>query len=434
MTALATTTELVASIEADALILGIIGGGEVTAHAQLPEDVRVAISAAAAPLEPSPKVGSVTILVHPSVTAKRVVLVGVGEGSDGELREAAGAASRACGKEPGRVVIALPALTSAAQAAVGEGAILGAYRFTSYLSSEASEDAYDGAEWLVAGAQEDSMARATIIAGAVAGARDLVNTAPLDLYPATFAEAAEELGLRAGLKVTVWEPQQLADEGFGGDPLRFAKDYVGVNYHNDSHSHIDALCHVAFEGKLYGGRPATSSGHETIETLKDGLVGRGVLLDIPRLRSLRWLEPGTDVHPEDLEDAEAAADVRVTPGDILLVRTGHAARLEELGPWDTPSHKSGLHPSAATFLADREVAALGSDGNNDTAPSRTEGVGFPIHVLALNAMGMHLLDYLWLEGLARSCEREGRWDFLFVCAPLRFAGGTGSPVNPIAVL
>jgi len=226
----------------------------------------------------------------------------------------------------------------------------------------------------------------------------------------------------------------LADEGFGGDPLRFAKDYVGVNYHNDSHSHIDALCHVAFEGKLYGGRPATSSGHETIETLKDGLVGRGVLLDIPRLHSLRWLEPGTDVHPEDLEDAEAAADVRVTPGDILLVRTGHAARLEELGPWDTPSHKSGLHPSAATFLADREVAALGSDGNNDTAPSRTEGVGFPIHVLALNAMGMHLLDYLWLEGLARSCEREGRWDFLFVCAPLRFAGGTGSPVNPIAVL
>jgi kynurenine formamidase len=225
----------------------------------------------------------------------------------------------------------------------------------------------------------------------------------------------------------------LADEAPGTDPLGFAKDYVGVDYHNDSHSHIDALCHVAFEGKLYGGRSATSSGHGTIETLKDGLVGRGVLLDIPRLRSLPWLEPGTDVHPGDLEAAEAALGVRVTPGDILLVRTGHAARIEQLGPWDTPNLKAGLHPSAATFLAEREVAALGSDGNNDTAPSCTEDVGFPIHVLALNAMGVHLLDYLWLEGLARRCERERRWEFLFVCAPLRFAGGTGSPVNPIAV-
>ena len=85
------------------------------------------------------------------------------------------------------------------------------------------------------------------------------------------------------------------------------------------------------------------------------------------------------------------------------------------------------------FLAERRVAALGCDGNSDTTPSTTEGVGFPIHVLALNAMGVHLLDYLQLEELAAACERAGRWEFLFGAAPLRITGGTGSPINPLAV-
>ena len=123
----------------------------------------------------------------------------------------------------------------------------------------------------------------------------------------------------------------------------------------------------------------------------------------------------------------------VGAGDILLVRTGHARRRAELPPWDTGKAKAGLHPTAATFLAERCVAALGSDGNNDTAPSTTEGVGSQIHVLALNAMGIHLLDYLQFEELVPRCEQEGRWEFLFVAAPLRIEGGTGSPLNPIAI-
>ena len=80
------------------------------------------------------------------------------------------------------------------------------------------------------------------------------------------------------------------------------------------------------------------------------------------------------------------------------------------------------------------MAALGSDGNSDTAPSTTEGVDFPIHALALNAMGIHLLDYLYFGDLVVACERSERWEFLFVGAPLRIAGGTGSPLNPIAIL
>jgi kynurenine formamidase len=221
--------------------------------------------------------------------------------------------------------------------------------------------------------------------------------------------------------------------------LAFAKDYIGVDYHNDSHSHLDALCHVSFDDSLYNGRPAnsvsaTGAAVETVEVLKDGLIGRGVLLDIPRARGVSWLEPGDSVLPGDLEEAERREGVTVGGGDILLVRTGHATRLDELGTWDVGSLKAGLHPSCALFLSERRVSALGCDSNSDTAPPVTEGVGFPMHVLTLTAMGVHLLDYLHFGELPAVCEREQRWEFLFVGAPLRIGGGTGSPLNPIAIL
>jgi kynurenine formamidase len=235
------------------------------------------------------------------------------------------------------------------------------------------------------------------------------------------------------------EMTMLPDGGTETGGERFAMDYIGADYHNEGHSHVDALCHVAYDGLLYGGVPDTEVTPEgaaagAIDLLRDGLVGRGVLLDIPGVRGVPWLEPGEHVLPDDLAAAERAQGVDVAAGDILLVRTGHARRLAELGPWDTAASKAGLHPSAARFLADRRVAALGSDGNSDTAPSSTEGIPFPIHVLAINAMGIHMLDYLQFEELVPWCEAAGRWEFLFVASPLRVEGGTGSPVNPIAVL
>jgi kynurenine formamidase len=230
----------------------------------------------------------------------------------------------------------------------------------------------------------------------------------------------------------------MPDVDIGSGSVRFAKDYIGADYHNEGHSHIDAFSHVAFDGRFYGGQPCasvTARGAESggIEVLEDGLVGRAVLLDIARLRGVRWLEPGEHVFPADLEAAEGRQGVSVGPGDILLVRTGHARRQAEMPPWDTARAKAGLHPTTASFLAARSVAALGSDGNNDTAPSTTEGVDFPIHVLTLNAMGVHLFDYLQFEDLVIQCEAAERWDFLFAAAPLRIVGGTGSPLNPIAI-
>ena len=221
--------------------------------------------------------------------------------------------------------------------------------------------------------------------------------------------------------------------------LSFAADQIMMNVHGDVDSHIDALCHISFDGTLYNGVSpgvVTSQGASelSIEDVRNGIVGRGVLLDIPRLRGVSWLEPGDSVSAAELTAAEAAQEVHVGPGDILFIRVGHRRRRHELGPWDVAKSRAGLHPDAMTFLAERQVATLGSDSNSDTAPSVVEGVAFPVHVLALQALGLHLLDYLQFDDLVQACEAAGRWSFLCVIAPLRLPGGTGSPVNPIAIL
>ena len=226
----------------------------------------------------------------------------------------------------------------------------------------------------------------------------------------------------------------------GDDPglLEFACDYVGLEMHGDAHSHIDALCHVAFGGQLYNGFGAetvTDDGARkaSIDRCRDGVVGRGVLLDLPRLRGVPWLEPGEAVGPEELESAERAQGVRLGPGDILMLRTGHDRRRREIGPWDAAKAKAGLDVSSMALLRAREISVLGSDGDGDAMPNRVEGVSHPIHALGIAAMGLHFLDSLQLEELARACEEEGRWDFFFTVAPLRLEGGTGAPVNPTAI-
>jgi kynurenine formamidase len=221
--------------------------------------------------------------------------------------------------------------------------------------------------------------------------------------------------------------------------LHFAMDRFLMNVHGNADSHIDALCHVIYDGKLYNDVSVdtlTPTGASTlsIDVAHDGIVGRGVLLDIPRVRGASWLEPGDHVTVDDLVAAENAQHLRVDGGDLLFVRVGHSRRRAEVGAWNAAEARAGLHPTAMEFVAERQVAVLGSDGNNDAAPSTTESVDFPVHVLAINAMGLHLLDYLRFEGLLQLCEQENRWSFLCVIAPLRLPAATGSPVNPIAIL
>ena len=235
--------------------------------------------------------------------------------------------------------------------------------------------------------------------------------------------------------------QMTSPAGDQADPagLSFALDRLAMNVHGNADSHIDALCHVIYRARLYNGVAAdtvTAAGASelSIEVARDGIACRGVLLDIPRLRGMPWLEPGEHVTADDLTAAEDAQHVRVGPGDLLFVRVGHRQRRTELGPWDAAHARAGLHPGALEFVAERRVAALGSDSNNDTSPSAAAGVEFPVHVLAVNAMGLHLLDYLQFDDLVRLCAEAGRWSFFCVIAPLRLVRGTGSPVNPIAIL
>ncbi len=222
-------------------------------------------------------------------------------------------------------------------------------------------------------------------------------------------------------------------------PGPFRSDRYTFAYHGYAHSHMDSLCHMMHEGALYNGYVRADEVTEAgcarlgVSNYKQGIVSRGILMDIPRLRGVAYLEPGTPIHVDDLEAWEREARLRVESGDILFVRTGRWARRAEHGPWEMNVEAAGLHASVAPWLRERGVAMLGADGTNDVLPSGVEGVTQPIHQLTIVAMGMPLFDNLDLEALAAEAARQGRWEFLLVAAPLAVDGGTGSPLNPLAI-
>jgi kynurenine formamidase len=232
----------------------------------------------------------------------------------------------------------------------------------------------------------------------------------------------------------------MSDLGDVEDPEPSAhKDFIAVDYHGKAVSHLDALSHIAYEGRLFDGqiaREVVDSGGARFGAVDalGVLATRGVLLDVPVVRGVDWLEPGEAVHAEDVLAAEERLGVRIGAGDAVLLRSGHFRRRREVGVWDPSAASAGFHVDAMPLLAERDIAVLGGDGDSDVRPSPVEGVHSPIHVLAITAMGVPLLDNLDLEALSAACADAGRYEFLLVIAPLNVPGGTGSPVNPIALL
>jgi kynurenine formamidase len=232
------------------------------------------------------------------------------------------------------------------------------------------------------------------------------------------------------------------DIGSGG--LRFGLDFLGMAAHGDCHTHVDALNHISYHGLTYNGKQATevltsrggtALGIDAIGA-SGGVVGRGVLLDLPRFRGVKWLEPGEAVTRAELEACETAEGAHLDEGDIFVYRTGHHRRRLELGPWDNGPDgegKAGLHVDTVPWMHERGVAAFLPDGDGEAIPSSVEGMTYPLHPLQIVAMGMLTADSLQLEDLAQACEEEGRFDFMVVGLPLRLPGGTGSPWNPIAI-
>lgn len=218
---------------------------------------------------------------------------------------------------------------------------------------------------------------------------------------------------------------------------QFNMDEYTVSFHGVAHTHFDALSHVFHDGQMYNGFPESTvkpdgAGVLAVTAYSEGILTRGVLVDIAWLRGVPYLDPSAVIHPADFDAWEKKTGVHIQSGDAVFVRTGRWAYRAAKGPWDIGSHAAGLYASCARWLKQRDVAVLGSDSSHDAAPSGIPGVSFPVHQLLIVAMGMPLFDQCDLEVLAKAAASRNRWTFLFTAAPVRVTGGTGGPINPIA--
>ena len=214
-------------------------------------------------------------------------------------------------------------------------------------------------------------------------------------------------------------------------------DSFSVAHHGIIHTHLDALCHFSYKGSLYNGhsvKEVTSKGAArlSIESARDGIFARGILIDIPELKGVPYLDTGVAIYAEDLDAWEKKTGVRVKSGDVVFIRTGRWARRIDKGPWSM-AERAGLHASSVAWFHKRDISVLGSDASSDVQPSLVEGIVQPVHTLTIVAMGTPILDNCDLERISKETRKRKRWDFLLTTSPLTVAGATGSPLNPIAV-
>ena len=232
-----------------------------------------------------------------------------------------------------------------------------------------------------------------------------------------------------------WTPfehrMQATPERAGG----WATDTWSLMFHGFAHSHIDALCHLAYKGKYYNGFPMSETTAEgcknlAVTNIGDGIFTRGVLMDIPRLKGKAWLDPGEAVTVADLEAWEKQAGIKVGSGDAILLHTGRWLRRAKEGP--TQGAYAGFHAATVPWLKARDVAVVGTDGGLDVYPSGVPDSGAPVHTLVLTALGMPILDVMDLTEVSAAAAERNRWSFLLTAAPMRVPNGTGSAINAIA--
>tara|TARA_B100001027_G_scaffold75681_1_gene51648 strand:- start:8901 stop:9884 length:984 start_codon:yes stop_codon:yes gene_type:complete len=236
-------------------------------------------------------------------------------------------------------------------------------------------------------------------------------------------------------EITKYNHQASSVEFKGYD---WASDNYSISYHGFTVSHMDGLAHLGQDGKLYNDYDAsniTPQGFEElgIEAFSGGIMSRGVLIDIPLLYGKDFLDAGTKITINDILNFEEKYNIKIEKGDVVLVRTGRWAEKILKGDSDYSKLSAGLDYNVALLLYKRKVSVLGSDGTNDAQPSGIPEEGSPIHKLTLVSMGMPLLDNLNLEEISKEAKRQNRWEFFISIQPLRFRGGTGSPVNAIAL-
>jgi kynurenine formamidase len=196
---------------------------------------------------------------------------------------------------------------------------------------------------------------------------------------------------------------------------------------------MDALCHVYEGHQHYNGVAAaemktnTGAGRLGIEKV-GAIAGRGVLLDIPKLQDKPWLDLGYMVTAADLEAAQDAEGITVEAGDLVLVRTGYLDFWFANAP-DNGYEQPGIGVEAATWLADRDVAAVGSDNAAVEVIPFDDNDFLNVHKLLLVQRGIYMLEFLNLGELAADACYTG----LLSIGPLKVTGATGSPINPVFV-
>ena len=210
--------------------------------------------------------------------------------------------------------------------------------------------------------------------------------------------------------------------------------------HGPGTTHLDAFAHVFFDGRMWNGYDVEGlvtmeegAKKNSIMTMKNGIVTRGVLYDIPRLKGVPWLEPGTRITVADLEAWEERAGVRAGPGDAFLIRWGRWARQDALGPFDTGLEAAGLDNNVIPWLKERDVAVAGWETPGYAPQPEGDLPRTALHNFALTILGVQVLDRADFQALAEAAAERNRWEFMVTIAPLPIPNGTGSPVNPIAM-
>ncbi|MDH6291318.1 cyclase family protein [Rhodococcus opacus] len=203
----------------------------------------------------------------------------------------------------------------------------------------------------------------------------------------------------------------------------------------------DALCHMFYDGMTYNGRGSdsvNSSGavYNSITNIKDRAVGRGVLLDLPRAKGRRWLEPGEAIQAEDLRDCAERQGVDFGEGDFLLIRTGHLARRREEGAWGdfAGGPAPGVAVSAAVLACERHVVGVASDTwGLEVMPGEVSDFVMPVHYTLLVNAGVYIGEMWDVEALALDCAIDGVYEFFLSAPPLTITGAVASPLNPLAI-
>jgi len=273
------------------------------------------------------------------------------------------------------------------------------------------------------------------------GKDDEIGTMNL-ITPAKRREAAALV--KEGLSVSLAADPDTEKAVDNPDPYEHEMRGMGLDrwsvwFHGVAHTHLDSLAHMSDKGVFYNGykpdpaavKQANRHFKNSIHNLKTGVFTRGVLIDMPRLKGVPYLEPGTPIYVEDLEAWERQAGVKVGRGDALFLRTGVWAHRKAAGPYarGRTAKNAGLDPSVIPWLKARDVAIVGSEHPLYVTPSALLGAA---HDFSLIYLGIHLVDNADLDALSDAAAARKRWEFLLTMAPVPIIGGTGSPINPIA--